>query len=437
MRVQRRQLVCSAAAVSAMLVAACGGSSSGTSGSGGQTSSSSIKTIKGGPGVDIVNKTITIGDIDALSGPGAALGKPALNGATAYWDGVNARGGVDGWKINFGPARDNNYPSTQQHVLAFNAIKDSVALLDSFGSPTTLSIQKDVDALHLVTAPLSWDSLWGADLDMAPLGTPYALDVANALDYVSNAGAKKLKVGIIYQNDAYGQDGLRGFKAAVEAYGLTDVGEKGFAIPGTTDYTAQVQALKSAGAEDVVVTAIPSSSGPIVGTAATLNFHPQWILQGPSYIEQLMTQDGTTAGKPTQIAPALTGALVMMFCSTWGDPNAPGMKRVLADQARYFPQQAPSIYFTWAYAQAMVEEAILKKAIASGDLSRQGIHNAKVNLGTVDLQGLAPNVTYSGQPGPPSRASLIEQVSTGVASFLKPVKTDYEGRVARTLTVGS
>jgi hypothetical protein len=43
----------------------------------------------------------------------------------------------------------------------------------------------------------------------------------------------------------------------------------------------------------VVVTALPSSTGPIVGTAATLGFKPQWVLQGPSYIEQLITEDGT------------------------------------------------------------------------------------------------------------------------------------------------
>jgi ABC-type branched-subunit amino acid transport system substrate-binding protein len=428
--------VFAAVAASTMLAAACG-SGSTTTGGGGATPGTSGRTIQGGPGVDVANRTINIGVLEALSGPAAALGKPALAGSTAFWEDVDSSGGIDGWRVNFGPAKDNDYPSTQQHVLAFDAIKDNIALLDSFGSPTTLAIQKDVDALHLVTAPLSWDSLWGADLTMAPLGTPYAYDVANALDYVSASGAKKLKVGIIFQNDAYGQDGVRGFKAAVSALGLTDVGEKGFAVPGTTDFTAQVQALKSAGAQDVVVTALPSSSGPIVGTAATLNYHPQWILQGPSYIEQLMTQNGTAAGRPTQIAPALTGALVMMFCAAWGDASAPGMARVLADQARYAPQQTPSIYFTWAYAQAMVEEAILKKAIESGDLSRQGIYNAKISLGTVDLQGLAPNVTYSSQPGPPSRASLIEEVATGVPSFLRPVKANYEGSAARSLSVGS
>ncbi len=271
---------------------------------------------------------------------------------------------------------------------------------------------------------------------MAPLGTPYAFDVANALDYVSNAGAKKLKVGIIYQNDAYGQDGVRGFKAAVAAYGLTDVGEKGFAIPGTTDYTAQVQALKSAGAQDVVMTAIPSSSGPILGTAATLNFKPQWILQGPSYIEQMVTTDGTATGKATPIQPALVNAYVMMFCAPWGDTSAPGMAQVLADQQKYFPKQAPSIYFTWAYARSKVEFSILKKAIESGDLSRQGIYNAKVGLGLVDLAGLAPNVTYSNTPGPPSRGSVIGQVELGVPGFIKPIQLNYEGSVAKTLTVG-
>jgi ABC-type branched-subunit amino acid transport system substrate-binding protein len=412
---------------------ACG--SAGVTNSG-TSSSPTSGTIAPGPGVNVATKNITIGVIDALSGPAAALGAPALNGAMAFWDDVNANGGIDGWKVTLGPAKDDNYPSTQQHVQAFNEIKDNIALLESFGSPTTLAIQKDVDALKLVTAPLSWDSLWGADLDMAPLGTPYAFDVANALDYVSSAGAKKLKVGIIYQNDAYGQDGVRGFKAAVAAYGLTDVGEKGFAIP-TSDYTAQVQALKSAGAQDVVITAIPSSSGPIVGTAATLGFKPQWILQGPSYIEQLMTSDGTATGKPTPIAPALVGAYVMMFCAPWGDSSAPQMANVLADQAKYFPKQAPSIYFTWAYARSKMEYAILKKAIESGDLSRQGIYNAKVSLGLVDLGGIAPNVTYSNTPGPPSRDSVIGQIALGVPGFLKPIQLNYEGKVAKTLTVGS
>ena len=158
---------------------------------------------------------------------------------------------------------------------------------------------------------------------MAPVGTPYSIDVANALDYVTDGGAKKLKIGIIYQNDEYGADGLRGFEAAKEALGFTDAGRQSYK-PGDTDFTAQVQKLKAAGAEAVVVTALPSATGPIVGTAATLGFTPQWILQGPSYIEQLITKDGTTGAKPTPVAAALKGAIVTSFSAPWGDEDAPG-----------------------------------------------------------------------------------------------------------------
>jgi ABC-type branched-subunit amino acid transport system substrate-binding protein len=421
---------------SVLVAVACGSSNSVTGGSS-NSSSSSSKAITGGPGVDVANKTINIGVISAISGPAAALGAPAVNGATAFWDDINASGGIDGWHVNFGPPKDDDYPNTQMHVQAFNQIKDNIALLESFGSPTTLSIQKLVDPLKLVTAPLSWSSTWGADLVMAPLGTPYAFDIANALDYVTNAGAKKMKVGIIYQNDEYGIDGDRGFKAAVQAYGLTDAGQKGFAVPGTTDYTAQVQAMKNAGAQVVVLTALPSSAGPIIGTAATLNFHPQWILQGPSWIENLMTSDGSATGKATPIQPAVVGSLVMMFTAPWGDTGAPAMAQVLADQQKYFPKQQPSIYFSWAYARAKVEYAILKKAIESGDLSRDGIYKAKISLGLVDLGGLAPNVTYTDKPGPPSRSSIIGQVTLGVPGFLKPVQSNYEGQVAKTLTLGT
>ena len=349
--VPRRLGAASGIGLSALLMAACG--------TGGATSSSGSGSVTAGPGVNVSAKTITIGILDALSGPAAALGQPGLAGYTAFWDGVNAGGGIDGWKVNL-VTKDEAYNPTQ-HVQQFQAIKGQIALLDSFGSPTTLAIQQQVDQMKLVTAPLSWDSIWGADPVMAPVGTPYAFDVANALDYLSNAGTKPLKVGIIYQNDAYGTDGVRGYTAAVSAYGLTDVGQEPFNVT-DTDYLAQVQKLKTGGAQVVIVTAIPSSSGPIIGTAATLGFSPTWVLQGPSFIEELMTKDGTATATPTPIAPALKGAYVAMFCATWGDTSVPGMAQMIADHDKYEMAQAPSIYFTWAYADAKMQAAILKKA---------------------------------------------------------------------------
>jgi ABC-type branched-subunit amino acid transport system substrate-binding protein len=419
-----------AAALLSLAVSACGtGSSTSTSsGSGGKAAK-----VQGGPGVDLASKTISIGDINALTGPAAALGNAVAAGHRAYFDGLNARGGIDGWKVKL-TVKDSGY-KPQEHVQLYNQLQGSVALLNSFGSPTTKAIQPQIDQQKIVTFPASFDSLWGADAVMAPVGAPYSVDIANVLDYYTESGTKKPKIGIIYQNDEYGADGLRGFKAAKSTLGFADAGQQSFNA-GDTSFTAQVQKLKSAGADAVVVTALPSATGPIGGTAATLGFKPQWILQGPSFLEQLITKDGNVDSPPTPVAPALKGALVTSFAAPWGDEQTPGMKQLVADHDQYSAKLPPSIYFTLAYAQGQVQAAILRKAIQSGNLTREGILTAKQNLGTVELGGIAPNVSYAPQPGPPTRKSLIARIDPSVPGFLKAVAPDHGSKVADGLKIG-
>jgi ABC-type branched-subunit amino acid transport system substrate-binding protein len=417
-----------AATLLSLAVGACGTGNSTSTNSGGTSGK-----LQAGPGIDVASKTIRIGDINALTGPAAPLGNAVAAGHRAFFDSLNARGGIDGWKVKL-TVKDSGY-KPQEHVQLFNQLQSSVAILNSFGSPTTKAIQPQVDQQKLVTFPASFDSLWGADSVMAPVGAPYSVDIANVLDYYTSSGAKKPKIGIIYQNDEYGADGLRGFKAAKSALGFVDAGEQSF-NPGDTSFTAQVQKLKAAGADAVVVTALPSATGPIVGTAATLGFKPQWILQGPAFLEQLITKDGNVGSAPTPVAPVLKGALVTSFAAPWGDHVAPGMKQLVADHDRYSADLPPSIYFTLAYAQGQVQAAILRKAIASGNLTREGILTAKQNLGTVDLAGIAPSVSYEPQPGPPTRKSLITVIDPKVPGFLKAVAPDHGSAVADSLKIG-
>jgi ABC-type branched-subunit amino acid transport system substrate-binding protein len=416
-----RPQILAVAVAASLTIVACG------TGDADQADTSGGSSLKTGPGVDAATKTIRVGDLNALTGPAAALGKPVAAGHKAYFDALNARGGIDGWKIQLA-SEDTGY-QPQMHVQAYNKIKGDIALLNSFGSPTTKAIQPQFQREKLVTVPGSFDSIWGADPTVAAVGTPYSLDIANALDYVTQGGTKKLKVGIVYQNDEYGADGLRGFEAAKSALGFTDAGRQSYK-PGDTDFTAQVQKLKAAGADTVVVTALPSATGPIVGTAATLGFTPQWILQGPSYVEQLITKDGTAGAKPTPVAGALKGAIVTSFSAPWGDAEAPGMKQLVADQERYAPDQPPSIYFALAYSQGKVAEQILRKAIESGDLTRAGILAAKEHLGEVDLGGITPAVTYTPDGGPPSRTSLITEIDPSVPGFLKVVDAAHGSKAA-------
>ncbi len=319
----------------------------------------------------------------------------------------------------------------QPHVEAFNQISKDIAILSSFGSPTTKAIQPMLGQQKLVTLPLSWDSAWAKDPVLAPVGTPYSIDVANAIDCVINErGEKDAKFGIVYQNDEYGQDGLRGYEAALKEYGFDDVARTTYKV-GDTEFTSQVQKLKNAGAQYVIVTSLPSSAGPIVGTGASLGYNPKWILQGPAWIEFLMTKDGTADGAPTPVAKALErNAWVVQIASTWGDDTKPGMKQFLADAQAHAPKQVPDPYFIYGYVQGRVQQAILEKAIASKDLTRQGIYNAKLSIGEIDVGGLVPPVRYSKDLVPSSRETQLAQVDRKADGFLKPLAQPFQGEAA-------
>lgn len=413
------------AVVTALMLAGCATG-------GGASDSEADGVIKGGPGIDLASRTITIGNIEALSGPAAVLGKPIHAGMKTYWDAVNDRGGIDGWKVKL-LTKDSEFQTTQ-HVQLFNEIKSEVALLASYGSATTKAIQPLLQREELITVPQSFDSIWGADPFLAPVGTPYSIDMANALDYVTNAGAKRLKVGIIYQNDEAGADVLRGFNAAKKQYGFVDAGQLPYAV-GDTDFTAQVQRMKSANADVVAFAGLPTASGPVVATAASLGFKPQWVLAGPAFLEQLITKDGTADTKPTPVANALKGALVTMFAGSWGDSKSSGMSQMIEDQQKFEPDQKPSIYFTMGYTHGKVQEAILRRALELGDLSRKGIVEAKLTLGEVDLGGLAPDVNYSRKVEPPSRQSLIQVIDPEAPGFLRTVKSDHLGKAANAIEI--
>jgi ABC-type branched-subunit amino acid transport system substrate-binding protein len=424
MKMRPLAVICAAGAL-AMGIAACGTGSSGGGGSGGGGG------VKSGPGVDAKTKTISLGVLSPLSGPVGAIGKPLTAGQETYFRAVNAAGGIDGWKVKL-VEQDTKYdPQTQ--VQAYNRIADQVAFIgQSLGSPTTKAIQPLAAQQKMLIGAAAQDSSLVTDPLMAVIGTPYAIDNANALHYIAKVkGDRNAKVGIIYQNDAYGQDGLRGYEAGLKAYHLQSVAKATYKA-GDTDLTAQVQKMRSAGAKYVFVVAIPSVGATIVGTGASQGYNPTWVFQGPAWSGYLMTSNGTTSGKPTPVSKALANNVwVLGYESQWGDMRVPGMAKFLADTRRYAPQQIPDYYFMYGYSQAKMETAVLRKAIVAGDLTRQGILDAKLHLGKVDLGGLMPPLDSTPQLGPASRMSGISTVSTTTPGFLKGVRGFFMGDAAK------
>lgn len=431
----RRRLRIAGATAGVLAVAACGTSGGTSSGGGGGS-------IKGGPGIDLTAKTITVGILTPLSGPVAIIGKPLTSGMEAWFDHVNDSGGLNGFKINFKDNEKDNLYTPTKHSQLYSQIQPNVAMIaQSLGSPTTAAIEQQAVSDNILLGTAAQDSEFVLDVHNINIGSPYNIDDVNSIDYIVNKlGKKDAKIGVIYQNDSYGKPALKGVEAGLSANGLTAVDEEPYNQTDTS-FQGQIVKLHQSGATYVVAIMIPTAAGTAVGTAAAAHYFPQWVFQGPAWSEYLMTKDGTAAGAQTPLFPILSGTvapgvppvLVMGDSPTWGDTSVSGMAGFLADQQKYFPAQAPDYYYLYGYCMAQAETAILKKAISMGDLSRAGILAAKEATGTVDFGGLYPPVTYSSTPGPGTRMSGLAQVDASTPGFLKSVQPAYQSDVAKNL----
>jgi ABC-type branched-subunit amino acid transport system substrate-binding protein len=406
----------------ALAAAAC-------SSSGGSSANGGFKT---GPGVDFATKTITLGVLTPLTGVAGVIGVPLTNGQKSFFDNVNATGGIDGWKVNL-TVEDTKY-DPQTEVQDYNQLVPNVLFLaQSLGSPTTSAIESLAQSAGILVGTAAQDSAFVNQKVNAVIATPYAVDVANAMYYVSQhkPGAK---LGIIYQNDAYGGDGLKGFTAGVSAYHLNKVASATY-NPTDTAFTSQVLAMKNAGATVVMVTALPTPAATIVGTAAAVGYTPQWIFQAPAWSEYLMSSTGAPGGTPTPVAPVLVNNVwVLGYEAQWGDLSVPGMSPFLTIQQQYFPNQVPDGYYEYGYALAELESSILTKAIANKDLSRAGVLNAKLNLGAVDFGGLIPNADYTPKLGPADRETGIYSVSLTAPGYLQQIQPYFTSTAGLSMT---
>ncbi len=396
-----------------LFVAGCGtgGSSSG---------------IVGGPGVNLATKTITLGILTPLSGPVAApIGIPLTAGIQTYFDAVNANGGIDGYKIVL-TEKDTQYDPTLE-VEGYNEIKNNVAMFaESLGTPTTAAIVNQTNTDKVLVSAATLDSYLAREQYMVLVGTPYRLQVENAFDYVVNTlHVSNPKTAIIYQNDSYGQDGLTGYNEAVSYYHMDNVGEATYNATDTT-FTAPAAKIAATGAKYVFLTAVPAAAAGIIATAAALGYTPQWILQSPAFATQLMAVPGLSELLAAHAWVVGQGAL-------WGDTTQPGMVEMLKDIQQYDPSQGPNAFFEFGFAESIVTDAILTKAIQDGDLSRAGLLKAFNSLGSVDVGGLLPTLHYGSAANQrvPSRDNRIFAISPTNVGNVMPLTPDFTGAAAQ------
>ena len=373
--------------------------------------------IATGPGFD--GTTINVGVISDLSGPVAIIGKPLTAGGQVYYDYINSQGGVAGQYLIETVEVDHQYnPATAVQV--YNQVKDDVVIIGQLlGTPITNAVLESLKEDGLVAAPASLDAFWVREQNLLPIGGPYQIQAINGSDWWINEGGGS--VDQVYcsfiQDDPYGEAGQEGIDFAADNLGFT-VTEIARYVSGDTDFSAQIQQLQGAGCEVVFLVSTPSITGGALGTAAAGGYAPQWIGISPTWINAL-------AG--SALAPYLQANFVIVAeGSTWGDDSVPGMSTLIERLEEFAPDQEPDYYFTFGYLQAHAVVQVLEAAVASGDLSREGIIEAMNSLGTVSFEGLGGDYFY-GTPDErvPSTENTIFAVNPEVPNGVEAVVIGY------------
>jgi branched-chain amino acid transport system substrate-binding protein len=229
------------------------------------------------PGVS--KDEIVLGSIQDLSGPMAGGSKHVRDGMLMRVEEINQQGGIHGRKIKL-IVEDNGY-DPRKAMLAMQKLvtRDEVfAVLGHIGTVTNMAampIQLENNVINFFPLSGARPMFEPADkLKMAWM-VPYFDQMAASVPYVvEQTGARK--VGIIYQDDEFGLEIMRGAEAGLKSINM-DFAEKTSYKRGATDFASQVAKLKAAGCDMVVLGATIREAVGSMATAHKMGFKPAFV----------------------------------------------------------------------------------------------------------------------------------------------------------------
>lgn len=397
-----------AALVSAVVVAGCGKAEESSGGGGGGGGD-----VKTGPGV--TDSQIQLGLLTDLSGVFAALGKPIVQGTQLYW---KQAGEVCGRKIKL-VVKDHGY-DPQKAVVQYRDLSEDVAGLQQLlGSPITAALLPTLEKDSMISLLAAWPSSLLSNEFIIETGASYDIEMINGLDKLLEDGkvAKGDKIGHIYFEGEYGENGLAGSKAFAEKNGMEIVEQK---IKATDeDMSGQVSALKKAGVKAIALTTAPTQMASVAGVAAASGLDVPIVGNNPTWNPALLKTDAADALKKN--------AYVVGSVSPYNLEEA-GPQKVAEVYGKAFPKEVPQAAVMLGWAEGETMKQILDKACEDGDLSREGIVKAARTLSDVDLEGLtAGPLDYSKVGEPSSRAVYISQpadVPGGLKAEDEPLESE-------------
>lgn len=307
---------------------------------------------------------IVIGVSGPLTGSAAQYGTAVVNAASLAVDEINANGGVNGTKLKLVSA-DDEADSGEKAVSAYNSLKDQ-GMQIFLGTVTSGSCLAVIDKT--------------ADDNMFQLTPSASADAAITNDNCfqicftdSNQGARSAqyiaenniatKVAVIYDSsDAYSTGIYNNFKAGAAEKNLEIVAEQSFTKDSNKDFSAQIQACKTAGADLVFLPIYYTEASLILKAAASASYAPKFF--GCDGLDGLLAIEGFD----TKLAEGVM--LLTPFAADADD--AATQKFVSAYKAKY-NNETPNQFAADAYDGVYILAELIKANNITADMSASEI----------------------------------------------------------------
>ncbi|MBV9560416.1 MAG: ABC transporter substrate-binding protein [Bradyrhizobium sp.] len=338
---------------------------------------------------------IKIGNIMAYSGPASSYSVIGRTEA-AYFAKINAEGGINGRKINF-ISYDDGYspPKTVEQARKLVESDEVLLIFNSLGTPPNSAIhkymnEKKVPQLFVATGATKWNDpsafpwTMGFQPNYQSEGRIYARYI---LENMPNA-----RIAVLYQNDDYGKDYLKGLKDGLGAKAASMiVAEDSYE---TTEPTidSHIIKLKASGADVFFDVAIPKFAAQAIRKAAEIEWKPTHFLNNVS-------SSISAAIKPAGIENA-QGVISSAYLkdptdAQWKDDA--DIKAWNAFLDKYYSEANridANVIYGYAVAQTMVQ--VLKQC--GDDLTRANVMKQAASLHDFAVRGLLPGVKINTSP---------------------------------------
>jgi branched-chain amino acid transport system substrate-binding protein len=348
---------------------------------------------KYGPGV--TDKEIKIGNTNPYSGPASAYGEIGKADA-AYFKMINAEGGVNGRKIDFISYDDGYSPPRTVEETRKLVERDHVLLVfNGLGTPTNTAVhayfnQRKVPQLFVATGATKWGDpkhypwTMGFQPNYQSEGRAYA-------DYILKH-RPHAKIGVLYQDDDYGKDYLKGLEDGLGAKAKAMIVAK--ASYETTDPTvdSEIVSLKASGANVFVNITTPKFAAQAIRKAGEIGWKPLHILNSVSNSVGSVLKP---AGFPYSKRIVSDFWLKDPTDPTW--KNDKGYEDWVAFMNKYYPTgDKTSVFPVYGYTMAQAMVQVLKQC--GDDLTRENVMKQAANLHHLALPMLLPGVTVNSSP---------------------------------------